>query len=65
MLAMCFNCVLNLISLVSLLQIRRSVVPKMYDPAKYPEKILFCGWRRDIDDMIMVRMKVLFLSLEN
>ncbi|XP_022748681.1 ion channel DMI1-like isoform X3 [Durio zibethinus] len=21
---------------------------------KYPEKILFCGWRRDIDDMIMV-----------
>lgn len=24
------------------------------DPPKYPEKILFCGWRRDIDDMIMV-----------
>lgn len=35
-------------------QVRRSVVRKMYDPAKYPEKILFCGWRRDIDDMIMV-----------
>ncbi|KFK26629.1 hypothetical protein AALP_AA8G273500 [Arabis alpina] len=24
------------------------------DPPKYPEKILFCGWRRDIDDMIKV-----------
>ncbi|KAJ0972025.1 hypothetical protein J5N97_019984 [Dioscorea zingiberensis] len=23
-------------------------------PPKYPERILFCGWRRDIDDMIMV-----------
>ncbi|CAM8936823.1 unnamed protein product [Rhodiola kirilowii] len=22
--------------------------------SKFPEKILFCGWRRDIDDMIMV-----------
>lgn len=28
--------------------------PKIPDPPKYPEKILFCGWRRDIDDMIMV-----------
>lgn len=28
--------------------------PKMQDPPKYPEKILFCGWRRDIDDMIKV-----------
>ncbi|RID74499.1 hypothetical protein BRARA_B01595 [Brassica rapa] len=24
------------------------------NPPKYPEKILFCGWRRDIDDMIKV-----------
>ncbi|XP_034701803.1 probable ion channel SYM8 isoform X2 [Vitis riparia] len=23
-------------------------------PPKYPERILFCGWRRDIDDMILV-----------
>ncbi|XP_031267910.1 ion channel DMI1 isoform X1 [Pistacia vera] len=30
------------------------VFPKIPDPPKYPEKILFCGWRRDIDDMIMV-----------
>ncbi|CAJ1963752.1 unnamed protein product [Sphenostylis stenocarpa] len=28
--------------------------PRIRDPPKYPEKILFCGWRRDIDDMIMV-----------
>lgn len=28
--------------------------PKMQNPPKYPEKILFCGWRRDIDDMIKV-----------
>lgn len=31
-------------------------VPKMVDPPKYPEKILLCGWRRDIDDMILVIM---------
>jgi hypothetical protein len=35
-------------------QVRRSSCPKTMDPPKYPEKILFCGWRRDIDDMIMV-----------
>ncbi|XP_050210846.1 ion channel DMI1 isoform X2 [Mercurialis annua] len=35
-------------------QIRGGSCPKLIDPPKYPEKILFCGWRRDIDDMIMV-----------
>ncbi|CAK7357115.1 unnamed protein product [Dovyalis caffra] len=35
-------------------EIRQSSCPKIVDPPKYPEKILFCGWRRDIDDMIMV-----------
>lgn len=35
-------------------EVRRSSCPKTMDPPKYPEKILFCGWRRDIDDMIMV-----------
>ncbi|XP_047962682.1 probable ion channel POLLUX isoform X1 [Salvia hispanica] len=35
-------------------QIRRGVSPRMTNPPKFPEKILFCGWRRDIDDMIMV-----------
>ncbi|KAL6137996.1 hypothetical protein ACLB2K_063284 [Fragaria x ananassa] len=28
--------------------------PNTVEPPKYPEKILFCGWRRDIDDMILV-----------
>ncbi|XP_076956342.1 putative ion channel POLLUX [Bidens hawaiensis] len=35
-------------------EIRRGPFPKKVDPPKFPEKILFCGWRRDIDDMIMV-----------
>lgn len=35
-------------------EVRRGLCPKITDPPKYPEKILFCGWRRDIDDMIMV-----------
>ncbi|XP_051146747.1 probable ion channel SYM8 isoform X2 [Andrographis paniculata] len=35
-------------------KIRRGLSPRITDPPKFPEKILFCGWRRDIDDMIMV-----------
>lgn len=35
-------------------EVSRGLCPRMIDPPKYPEKILFCGWRRDIDDMIMV-----------
>ncbi|KAM6579044.1 hypothetical protein CsatB_030881 [Cannabis sativa] len=38
----------------SIPEVRRGSCPKIFDPPKYPEKILFCGWRRDIDDMIMV-----------
>ncbi|VVB15507.1 unnamed protein product [Arabis nemorensis] len=38
----------------SLPEVRMCHVPKMQDPPKYPERILFCGWRRDIDDMIKV-----------
>lgn len=38
----------------ALLQVCKGVFPRIHDPPKYPEKILFCGWRRDIDDMIMV-----------
>ncbi|CAI5976170.1 unnamed protein product [Closterium sp. NIES-64] len=30
-------------------------LPDIETPPKLPEKILFCGWRRDIDDMITVR----------
>ncbi|XP_058007096.1 ion channel DMI1 isoform X3 [Hevea brasiliensis] len=39
---------------VPLPKVRGGSCPKLIDPPKYPEKILFCGWRRDIDDMIMV-----------
>ncbi|KAI3695110.1 hypothetical protein L1987_78098 [Smallanthus sonchifolius] len=35
-------------------EVQRGLFPKKVDPPKFPEKILFCGWRRDIDDMIMV-----------
>ncbi|XP_030539211.2 ion channel DMI1 isoform X1 [Rhodamnia argentea] len=35
-------------------EVRRGLFPKIADPPKYPERILFCGWRRDIDDMINV-----------
>ncbi|KAK4254445.1 hypothetical protein QN277_009829 [Acacia crassicarpa] len=35
-------------------EVRKGHFLKILDPPKYPEKILFCGWRRDIDDMIMV-----------
>ncbi|KAK6157010.1 hypothetical protein DH2020_011258 [Rehmannia glutinosa] len=35
-------------------KIRKGLSPRITDPPKFPEKILFCGWRRDIDDMIMV-----------
>nr|ADV78046.1 DMI1 [Dumortiera hirsuta] len=34
--------------------IRKGSLPKVVSPPKLPEKILFCGWRRDIDDMILV-----------
>lgn len=35
-------------------EVHKGYFPRIRDPPKYPEKILFCGWRRDIDDMIMV-----------
>jgi hypothetical protein len=38
----------------SLPQVRKGFLPNIPTPPKYPEKILFCGWRRDIHDMIMV-----------
>ncbi|KAG1328026.1 putative ion channel POLLUX [Cocos nucifera] len=34
--------------------VRRGFLLNVPCPRKYPERILFCGWRRDIDDMIMV-----------
>ncbi|KAJ3677885.1 hypothetical protein LUZ60_001688 [Juncus effusus] len=38
----------------SLPEIRKGFLPNIPSPPKYPEKILFCGWRRDIHDMIKV-----------
>ncbi|GJZ78385.1 ion channel DMI1 isoform X1 [Tanacetum coccineum] len=35
-------------------EVRSGIFPKKFEPPKYAAKILFCGWRRDIDDMIMV-----------
>ncbi|XWS40389.1 hypothetical protein CRYUN_Cryun18bG0137000 [Craigia yunnanensis] len=35
-------------------EVRRVGFPNVPELPKYPEKILFCGWRRDIHDMIMV-----------
>lgn len=37
-----------------LLQLHRSHFADVITPPKYPEKVLFCGWRRDIHDMILV-----------
>ncbi|KAL2623237.1 hypothetical protein R1flu_003442 [Riccia fluitans] len=34
--------------------IREGSLPELVSPPKLPEKVLFCGWRRDIDDMILV-----------
>ncbi|XP_065872348.1 probable ion channel SYM8 isoform X2 [Euphorbia lathyris] len=39
---------------VPLPKVHKSSCPTLIDPPKYPKKILLCGWRRDIDDMIMV-----------
>lgn len=35
-------------------QVQGGRCPTLDDPPKNPQKILFCGWRRDIDDMIRV-----------
>ncbi|XP_062207594.1 probable ion channel POLLUX isoform X1 [Phragmites australis] len=35
-------------------EVNKGFLPNIPTPPKYPEKILFCGWRRDIHDMIMV-----------
>lgn len=40
-------------------EVQKGFLPNVLCPHKYPEKILFCGWRRDIDDMIMVLEAVL------
>jgi len=41
-------------NVIYFIQVCKRLCPRIRDPPKFPEKILFCGWRRDIDDMIMV-----------
>jgi ion channel POLLUX/CASTOR len=41
-------------------QVNKGFLPNIPTPPKYPEKILFCGWRRDIHDMIMVLLLEFF-----
>ncbi|KAJ4965057.1 hypothetical protein NE237_016906 [Protea cynaroides] len=45
-------------------EVRRGFFPNVFSPPKFPEKILFCGWRRDIHDMIMVLEAFLALGSE-
>ncbi|XP_020531991.1 ion channel CASTOR isoform X3 [Amborella trichopoda] len=35
-------------------QVWRGSLPKDFSAPKLPERILYCGWRRDMEDMIMV-----------
>ncbi|CAL9150913.1 probable ion channel CASTOR [Musa acuminata AAA Group] len=44
--------------------VRRGYLPKDFIVPKSPERILFCGWRRDIEDMIMVLDAFLALGSE-
>ncbi|XP_065049289.1 probable ion channel CASTOR isoform X2 [Musa acuminata AAA Group] len=44
--------------------VRRGYLPKDFIMPKSPERILFCGWRRDIEDMIMVLDAFLALGSE-
>ncbi|TVU44089.1 hypothetical protein EJB05_03521, partial [Eragrostis curvula] len=44
----------NSFFLCQIVQVRRGYMPKDFVVPKSPERILFCGWRRDIEDMIMV-----------
>ena len=36
-------------------QIDAGPAPENFRPQRHPEKVLFVGWRRDMDDMIMVQ----------
>lgn len=44
-----YNITINLI-----IQVREASFMHIARPARKPQKILLCGWRRDIDDMIVV-----------
>lgn len=37
-----------------IIQVKEASFIHITRPARKPQKILLCGWRRDIDDMIVV-----------
>lgn len=44
------------ISIINLIiQVKEASFIHIARPSRKPQKILLCGWRRDIDDMIVVR----------
>lgn len=45
-----------------MLQVWRGNLPKDFIAAKSAERILFCGWRRDMEDMIMVILQGIYAS---
>lgn len=47
-----------------MLQVNAGKIPSRAFPEKLPERILFCGWRRDMDDMIQVLESFLPLGSE-
>lgn len=37
-----------------IIQVKEALYIDIVHPERKPQKILLCGWRRDIDDMIVV-----------
>lgn len=48
-----------------MLQVWRGNLPKDLFVAKSAERILFCGWRRDMEDMIMVILQGIYASTDS
>lgn len=46
-----------------MLQVPRGNLPEDSIVPKSAERILFCGWRRDMEDMIMVKLQVDYCML--
>lgn len=51
-----FKTHINIITLI--VQVKEASFINIARPAKMPQKILLCGWRRDIDDMIVVSFSI-------
>lgn len=48
-----------------MLQVWRGNLPKDLIVAKSAERILFCGWRRDMEDMVMVILQGIYYASTN